>query len=241
MSKSTSKPAWILPNIRPVSEGRWHCWAQPQAWKLAKEAAVWRMSRWLLSCAWGPSWFEPHWTCDCSDFQAWLLGDFYSWNPDTMLWGSTSSHREIICSILVLFKIDHPVCEWMSLQMIPAFVVGLPPSEALDVVEQGQATLSTLSKVLAHRAVNIMKWSFYGTRFGMVWNAAVIRTLAYHVVVNVVTWCYFSPEISIKLPKCLNHCVWVSEMWNQQKRWLSHSKSWWLSWERLLTNQLVQE
>ena len=158
-----------------------------------------------------------------------------------MLWASISRHREIICSILVLSKIDHPVCEWMSLQMIPAFVVGLPPSEALDVAEQGQATLSTLSKVLAHRAVNIMKWSFYGTRFGMVCNAAVvIRTLAFHVVVNVVTWCYFSPEISIKLPKCLNHCVWVSEMWNQQKRWLSHSKSWWLSWERLLTNQLVK-
>ena len=41
--------------------------------------------------------------------------------------------------------------------MIPALVVGLPPSEALDIVEQGQATLSAPSKVLTHRAVNRMK------------------------------------------------------------------------------------
>ena len=62
------------------------------------------------------------------------------------------------------------------------------PAEALDIGGQAQATPVCPSGFLAHGAVNIIKWLFYGTNFGVVHYATTVAgALTSLAVVNLVT------------------------------------------------------
>ena len=161
----------------------------------------------LLSCVRGPSWCDPHWACDCGDFQAWLFWGFLLSEP---------RHQAAT---------ERPYVVFPAIQnQLPGVRVNEPPNDSSPCCwvapiwgprhcRTGISHSPALSRFLAHRVVNIMKWLFFGSRFGMVCGAAVVTgTQTFHLVVNLVTWwCHsISPQISIGLPKCLNHCVGTS-------------------------------